>query len=280
MAAELIKQAEKKTKSSWWFWSSPDYEGAAELYQQAAHLLSTESKTEDAINAYLKSAKYYELEKDIYQVAECHKKIYALCKITDDNRTAASSLNIIIDCYRQRGDWSALGKYNLELAELFSTQLNTLAAVRTYDEAARYFNLAGSWASHDSALDRKCRFLISIGDYREAAISYDILCTNITSSENLIRKYRLADYTLLCICCYLANDDPVTARRIFDQKSIVETDHKYRLIANILTTVAERNREQFQSIIRDYQSVTPLSDSLLAVLLKIYSQLVRGESLL
>jgi len=213
----LIQNAENylKTKKFLTFTiQEPDYDNALHCYKNAAHLLKIEKEWIKSAEYYCEVAKIYRIQKSYLQEAYEYLDAADLFKRGEQKYNYEFYYEKAINIFIERGDYYKASCLRKKLAEEEEEEnpSNYGKIIQKYKEAITYYNF-GKLA--DICYKKIAHYSVLVNNYREAIENLH-KSFKIIDSDKLL-KYGVDKYYLLCILCYICDDDISGAKKSLEK---------------------------------------------------------------
>lgn len=193
-----FSKGEKKLKRHW-LWGGPDYEGASFYFIKAGNNLKKEKKYKEAAESFIKSAECWlslglkhAAGFDYIHAANCYKNI--------DNRKTCEIMRTAIDKFMEDGNFSAVAKYENELAEIYEYMLLDFPqAITCYEKAAEFHYGKDYKLLSDICLIRAACLYAVIAEYEKAIKIFEDV--GVSSRDVPVLKFSANDYFLKAAMC-------------------------------------------------------------------------------
>jgi len=248
------------------------WEGAAELYSQAANAFRMSKQNKEAGQAFEKAAniqtnKLNEPDDAANTLTEAFK-IYR----KTDPLDAARCLDVAINHYTTKGNFRRAATHKQNLAEVYETEIGDPK------KAMESYELAASWFESDNAealankLYLKVADLAAIeGDYYKAIEHFDKV--SASSVSNNLMKWSVKDYFLKAGLCHLAVGDQVATSRALekyrDMDPTFPSTREHQLLVDLYEAVEGGDQEAFADKLFQYDQMSKLDKWKTTLLLRI-----------
>lgn len=268
---ELIQKAEKKLKGSFWSWGDKDYDGAAELFTQAANQCLSQQHRQQAIELYTRAAECYLKDNNTYRTIESYNKLLPIYKSLGNSTATMGILTSIITLASANGSWNAAGKAQEALADIHKQVHGYEAAITAYLKAIDFY----SYDNNRHAI-RRCRqelgqLYFQLDHYIEAIQAYDEL-TRDCLTETLLR-YHHCSYAMMVIIGHLANADLVAAKRYYDATAKdnigFSLSYEGQFVQGVIEALESNDVDKFTTTVQNWDRVRPLQNPLAGLLVTI-----------
>ncbi|GMM49367.1 Sec17 protein [Starmerella bacillaris] len=265
---ELIKQAEKKVSSSGGLFSrmlgssSFQLEDAADLYMQAGNAYRLKKDSLQAGKAFEKAADLQKKSEAKDEAANTLVEAYKAYR-TSEFADAARTLNEAIHMFTLRGQFRRAAQYQMDLAQLYETELNDgKAALQAYQSA-------GDWFNEDRAEALSCKAYIKYaelsgleGEYHQAIEAFEKVA-KLSMNSNL-SKWSLKDYFFKAVFCALALQDAVAAQMQLDKyiswDSSFEATKEYEYLSAFVSAARDGDEQTFTDKLYEYDKFAKLDN--------------------
>jgi len=267
------KQTKKLNSSGLmsFFSGSSRQEEACDLYTRAANAYKMSKKWKEAGDCFSKVAELqaglehnkHESATSFQSAATCYKKC--------DPNAAIKALHSAIDLLTDNGRFRIAAKLQMEIAELYETELVDLEkAVEAYSLAADWFS-SEEGSSPNKALLKVAQFSAQLGQYERAIEIYEKVGTE--AIDNKLLKWGAKEYFLKAGLCRICTGDVLTARRSAErykeQFPSFQDTREAKFLSDILTACEEEEVGEFTNVVAEYDSMTRLDPWMSSILLQI-----------
>lgn len=283
MARELKDKAAKKAKGGsgilGWF-SGPDYDGAAELYVQAANQFKMAKEWREAglclVECALcanKSGSKNEESTHYAEAANCFKRVSAEEALVQWERA--------VEVLNNEGHFGRSAKLLKSAAETLEQEGgNVTAARKLYSRAAEFFEMDDYGKSSLSAcLLKVAELLAREGSYAEAAGLYEK--EGEKSLQNALLQYGAKEHFLRAGILHLVDGDAVTAKIACDRYCAADpkfaVSREGKLLVSLSTAFGDHDEEAFVNALAEYDEVTTLDAWKTEMLVKVKKHLGTPE---
>jgi len=276
-AAELIREAEKKLKGGWF--SSPQFEDAAELYTKAGNVYKMSKQVQESADCYKKAADCYLRAKSGHNAAtSCQNAASALRKTHPTE--AVQCIEKCADFYSQEGRWSMAAKCWKDMAEIREKESDGKGALAAYLKAAEMFEGDNAPSSADGCRSQAALIAAQDGDYPQAAQLFDQLANACLESK--LRQFNFRQFAFNAVLCQLASQDLVAAKRLVEKYHGLEpgfaSTREYRLLVEVCTAVEAFDADAFTAAVQEFNSVITLDNWKSTLLLKVRDSIKKDEA--
>lgn len=260
------------------FFSSSTADESAQLFHEAGNSYILEKKFHDAIRCYMRAYVEYDKLKthDHYAMKNLALAVKHGKQTGEfESEKLIEYMTIIAQNSGRNGKMKDHNDQYLEISSIYETNNNIKMALSVLDQCVNLDNL---W--FDEVIKRKSELLIKQTKYVEAGNNYENLTDIITNREKKITSYVSSrQYSLLSILCFLASNDIVSARNMYDKvinlDDMFDTSYEGNLANGVLHAIENQNISDFELACDNYNRVLklkPLHVTLLTVAKKYISQ--------
>lgn len=222
----------------------------------------------------LDSSNKGEIASDFVNASQCFKK--------DNNPEYPICLKRAIDIFLDMGRFSNSARYEKEIAEWYEEQGNYPEAMIHFSNAADHYNNCESASAANSCKIKVAGFASLQGDYATAIPLFEQVATE--SLSNPMTKWGARDNFLRAGMCRLAVGDSVSARRALDryrdQDMSFGSCREGQLLQAILDAYDEQALHQLQTVLSEYDSISPLDQWKITVCVQIKRALEGAENIM
>jgi len=210
---KLIGEAERLIKKRKWWFSMVNYGEISEIYEKIGNLYKLEKKGEEAIKYLLLAMKYAEMENyNKHRICNLMVEISNLYKKLNEWENAEIYIDKASMIAAENGDFRKASMMQAEFGEYFEEIGENKRAIKAYKKSLEY----------DDKYNHSIKCLIKIGEnkalkgkYGEAIKIYKEIINR--GRKNCVVSYKIPEYCLGCVICYLCNDDIIGAKKIMDE---------------------------------------------------------------
>jgi len=278
---ELMQQAERKLKAMFPLSTQAKTEAAMELYDKAAAQFKITKQWDEAGDAYIKQA-------------ECAEKIgnqgEAITAYTNAGKAykngnvkeAVKAFKIAADMRMQGNAFQQAGKLHLEIAGIEEKNLNVKGAIKAYTDAADCFQAEGSVPSENQALLKVAELSAAEQDFERAIMIYEKVAA--VALESTLLKYSAKDYFFKASLCQLVvcakHGDmkmlETKLERYKDQHPAFDGDRSCKLVEACMKAFEDDDVDSFTDAVYAYDKITKL-DHWHSGLLLIVKKVIKGD---
>jgi alpha-soluble NSF attachment protein len=271
----ISQTGSEKLKGSSWFWSSPEYDEAAELFTRAAHQCLAQKLHTKAIELYRRAAECYVKDNDLHRAIESYHRILPLYKICDNSQEAIPIVETITTLAVSKGLWNYVAKAHEIMAQLYHRDGLSRQAYGEYQKAIDYY-----MHDNNTACKRRCRLematiSLQLEDYPETIQIYQDLRQECFGERVL--HYHILKYTLMMGLCHLAHQDVVAAKRCLDEArgelGQFGGSSEDMLLDGIIGALEFQDLDRFTQTIATWNRLHHLENPVAVLLLKIRSMI-------
>lgn len=271
MAAELMRQADKKAKSkslmSFFGEPSENAERAVELYEKAAVIYKLGKDYDNAGQAYLKAADVTcNILKEKYTAGDKYQQA-GTCFSKVSQKSAENAYLQAINCYVDSGYLDRAARILCSIAEMYE---GTDDCLKYYKEALDMYESNGKDAENNKILDKLASYLVlNKDDFLTAANYYERIADYHTRSGILHYDTRVHAKVVLC---HLAADDIVTAKKKYEAFCDMHPSFSKlngKLCGQVISSIERYDTQAFTEAVQEYNSMKPLDRLETRLLLRI-----------
>jgi len=257
------------------------WEGACELYTQAANAFRMQNQNKEAGQAFEKAAniqtqKLNEPDDAANTLTEAFK-VYRKTEPLD----AARCLDVAINHYTSKGNFRRAATHKQNLAEIYEIEIGD------QKKAIESYELAASWFENDNAEALANKLWLKVadlaameGDYYKAIELFEKVAS--TAVSNQLMKWSVKDYFLKAGLCHLAVGDQVATNRAFekyrDMDPTFPSQREHQLLVDLYEAVEAGDQEMFADKLFHYDQMSKLDKWKTVILLKIKNSIEeKGE---
>jgi len=257
------------------------WEGACELYTQAANAFRMQNQNKEAGQAFEKAAniqtqKLNEPDDAANTLTEAFK-VYRKTEPLD----AARCLDVAINHYTSKGNFRRAATHKQNLAEIYEIEIGD------QKKAIESYELAASWFENDNAEALANKLWLKVadlaameGDYYKAIELFEKVAS--TAVSNQLMKWSVKDYFLKAGLCHLAVGDQVATNRAFekyrDMDPTFPSQREHQLLVDLYEAVEAGDQEMFADKLFQYDQMSKLDKWKTVILLKIKNSIEeKGE---
>jgi len=257
------------------------WEGACELYTQAANAFRMQNQNKEAGQAFEKAAniqtqKLNEPDDAANTLTEAFK-VYRKTEPLD----AARCLDVAINHYTSKGNFRRAATHKQNLAEIYEIEIGD------QKKAIESYELAASWFENDNAEALANKLWLKVadlaameGDYYKAIELFEKVAS--TAVSNQLMKWSVKDYFLKAGLCHLAVGDQVATNRAFekyrDMDPTFPSQREHQLLVDMYEAVEAGDQEMFADKLFHYDQMSKLDKWKTVILLKIKNSIEeKGE---
>jgi alpha-soluble NSF attachment protein len=222
-----------------------EYALAAVSLQKAGEIYMINSNKYTAANAFVRAADNYVKDKQ-YKVAQV-------------------LLDKAINIYLGEGKFATAAKQFLNLGEIYYQDKEIALAIESYEKSCKWFCNEDSkstgygilYKAAELAIDNKeytkaISLLIQVNDYYESNKLTEFKCKQLLLEISILKLYTNDD----CASYFLTREKHKSTR-------------EYELISQLMQSLVEHNKEQFNEAMGDFNSIQPLEGWKLKLLFEI-----------
>lgn len=284
MASELVKKAEQRlTKSCGlmgFLGGGPNYEEAAELFQQAANQYKLSKEWEEAAHCFEQCAWCAHETGSASEEANCLKEAgNILLKVSTSK--AVEQYEKAISIYSAGGRFQESGKLLLKMAELYEAErLQHKEVKEYYKRAAEMFELDDHGKSNFSKCILKvAEYAAKDGELQEAIRIFET--EGEKALQNNLLQYSAKDKFLCAGILHLCSGDSVTVNLAVDKYRSLdprfEGSREGALLASLAESLENQDVDLFTDKLGEYDAITRLDGWKTEFLVKA-KELVQGDA--
>lgn len=263
---------------------NPDtlFKNAISKYNTWYKFIDKNQYNEEAIELFQKAKNIYMINKNYNKVFECYEWIIKCSLETKDNlfddinrvyeeyatillqkeyniTRALELYNLAINGYTYGGKINNIISIKEKLAEYYKKQLEYKEAIKLYLDIKEL--IIDQKYKYDKVTKELYELYIMTNDYENAyTVANEML---IKCNDNNLTKYNLNNYMFDATMCYIIIDKE-TAHNKFDTycesyPSFINSK-QYRLLLTILEAINSNDIELFENSVRNYDSISTLSN--------------------
>nr|POE96390.1 putative vesicular-fusion protein sec17 like [Quercus suber] len=272
------RQADKAASSagggfSFFGGRSEKWEGAVDLYTQAANAFRMQRAGKEAGQAFEKAAaiqtgKLNEPDDAANTLTEAFKSYKK-----EEPEDAARCLEQAINHYTMKGNFRRAAGHKQNLAELYEVELgDEKRASEAYETAAGWYenDNAEAWVPNELVL-RETYLSAVAGDYPKSVAHYERVARS--SINNNLMKWSVKEYLLKAGICHLAANDVVATNRALESYRDLDPSfpgtREHQLLVDLAASVEEGDQEKFADKLFQYDSMSKLDKWKTTLLLRV-----------
>lgn len=273
---ELLAQAQKKESSSSGLFSrmlgssSFQLEEAADLYVQAGNAFRLKKDGLNAGKSFEKAAALQNQGAPL-EAATTLVEAYKAYR-TSEFAEAARVLTGAVQVFIARGEFRRAAQYEMELANLYETELDDKPA------ALKAYQTAGEWYSEDRAEALSCKAFVHYadlaglaGEYHQAIEAYERVA-KLSLNSNL-SKWSVKEYFFKAVFCALALGDAVAAQLQLEKyvswDASFEQTKEHEYLTSFVNAVRDSDEQTFTDRLYEYDRFAKLDNWKTTIGLKI-----------
>mmetsp|Transcript_137874 Transcript_137874/g.239659 ORF Transcript_137874/g.239659 Transcript_137874/m.239659 type:complete len:298 (-) Transcript_137874:77-970(-) len=278
---ELVRQAEQKLKGGFlsFLTGGPNFEDAADIYQQAAN--------------------QYKLAKDWNEAAKCFEQCAYCARKSGDANSEANFLQEAGNVYKKtstamaveqyekaiailgaNGRFQQSGKLLMSIGELYEAErFNHKEAKDFYKRAAEMFELEDHGKSnYTKCILKVAEFAAKDGELQEAIRIFE--SEGEKALQNTLLQYGAKDHFLRAGILHLVQGDSVTTNLAIQKYSSLDprfaSSREGDLIKDLAAAFEDHDVETFTNVLFDYDKTTPLDSWKTEFLVKVKESMTGG----
>lgn len=281
--ANLLKQnADNIIHKIFYFGSR--YEDAKEKYHAAKQLYKIIKNDKLVIECLLKEVECCIKLKDYTGLANAHYELAFLYSSIDKNKSVIY-YEKLINYYTDNGDILKLAKIYQEIAHVYE-QMND------FKLCADYLNRAGDiyFAENQKYEGVKCfdtlsLVLITLNDYEGAISILDIIIEKMSTEKTyFLPKYIfrfLITKLVLCVQSGIDDENMEAFREalltLSNNYVVFDGTLEHKLLSNLINVILERNINEYQNLLRDYDYFKKLDNLQIKIFSEIKNKMIKKE---
>lgn len=275
-AQEFEKKAEKKI-NGWGLFGSK-FEDAADLYEKAASSYKLAKSWDRAGSAHIKLANCH-LKLDSKHEAAGAYKDAANCYKKVSTRESIACLDQAVNIFLEIGRLNMAGRYCKEIGELYEQEQNIEQAIVYFERSAELFLSEDGTTSANQCKQKVAHFSAQLGNYPRSIEIYEEIARQ--SLNNNLLKYGVRGHLLNAGLCQLCKGDVVAITNALegyqDLDPTFSRTREYKFFADLAAAVDEEDVAKFTTIVKEFDSMTPLDAWKTTLLLRIKEALKAKE---
>ncbi len=282
-AREKIAEASKLMvggKTTWLFFKeSPDYLGAADLFNEAGNTYKCIKMWAEAGDAFMKAA-----EADVFagepeegarrqiSAASCYKKVYP--------EKAVEALKSAIQVFLKSGRFHLAASHEKEIAEIYENSLGDLKNAAIYFEKAADRYIAEDSNATALGCQLKAANLAALSeDYAKAIELFSAIAKQWAGDE--MKKYSMKEYLTKLGLCLLCAGDLVHAKREIEKFGQLDhtfsSTHESTLVNSCLEALDENDPDKFTEAVANFDQIGLLDEWKTKILLRLKRSIVTED---
>ncbi|KAL8901442.1 MAG: hypothetical protein Q9205_004314 [Flavoplaca limonia] len=248
------------------------WEGAADLYTQAANAFRMQKQGTEAGQAFeraasIQTSKLSEPDDAANSLTEAYKS-YRKTSPQD----AARVLSQAITHYTTKGNFRRAATNQQNLAELYEVEVgDEKAALEAYEVAAGWFEGDNAEALANKLFLKVGDLAAIAGEYQKAVEQYEKVAKS--SVSNNLMKWSVKDYFLKAGICHLASGDTVATSRALESYRDLDptfpSTREHQLLVDLAEAVEQGDQEVFAEKLFQYDQLSKLDKWKTTLLLRI-----------
>ncbi|KAE9596221.1 hypothetical protein Lal_00048738 [Lupinus albus] len=275
-AEDFEKKAEKKL-SGWGLFGSK-FEDAADLFDKSANSFKLAKSWDKAGSSYIKLANCHLKLESKHEAAQAYVDAAHSYKKTNINE-AVSCLNSAVNLFCEIGRLSMAARYLKEIAELYESEQNIEQAVVYYEKAADFYENEEVSTSANQCKQKVAQFAAQLEQYQKAIEIYEDIARQ--SLNNNLLKYGVKGHLLNAGICQLCKGDVIAITNALERYQELDPTfsgtREYKLLADIAAAIDEEDVGNFTSVIKEFDSMSPLDSWKTTLLLRVKDKLKAKE---
>ncbi|KAI9757492.1 MAG: vesicular-fusion protein S17 [Lichina confinis] len=248
------------------------YEGAADLYMQAANAFRMQKQGKEAGLAFERAAAIQ--TKNLNEPDDAANTLVEAFKAyrKTDPQDAARVLEQAIQHYTLKGNFRRAATYKQNLAELYEVELTD------QKKAIDAYETAGSWFEGDNAEALANKLYLKVADiaaleqdYYKAIENYEKVARS--SVSNNLMKWSVKDYFLKAGISLLANNDMVATRHALETYRELDpafaSTREHQLLVDLAEAVEQGDSELFADKLFEFDRMSKLDKWKTTILLRV-----------
>ncbi|KAL1290153.1 hypothetical protein HN51_058545 [Arachis hypogaea] len=275
-AEEYEKKAEKKL-NGWGLFGSK-YEDAADLFDKAANSFKLAKSWDKAGATYLRLASCHLKLESKHEAAQAYVDAAHCYKKTNINE-AVNCLDHAVNLFCDIGRLSMAARYLKEIAELYESQQNIEQAVVYYEKSADFFQNEEVTTSANQCKQKVAQYAAQLEQYQKSIDIYEAIARQ--SLNNNLLKYGVKGHLLNAGICELCKGDLVAINNALERYQELDPTfsgtREYRFLTDIASAIEEEDVGHFTTIVKEFDSMTPLDSWKTTLLLRVKEKLKAKE---
>ncbi|KAL8657922.1 MAG: hypothetical protein Q9226_001447 [Calogaya cf. arnoldii] len=248
------------------------WEGAADLYTEAANAFRMQKQGTEAGQAFeraasIQTSKLSEPDDAANSLTEAYKS-YRKSSPQD----AARVLSQAITHYTTKGNFRRAATNQQNLAELYEVEVgDEKAALEAYEVAAGWFEGDNAEALANKLFLKVGDLAAIAGEYHKAVEQYEKVAKS--SVSNNLMKWSVKDYFLKAGICHLASGDTVATSRALESYRDLDptfpSTREHQLLVDLAEAVEQGDQEVFAEKLFQYDQLSKLDKWKTTLLLRV-----------
>jgi alpha-soluble NSF attachment protein len=256
------------------------------------------NKLEDSVELYLKAANYYKLAKedqlvhDSYLKAAEHQSKYDILESASNYINAAKAIKNInlnktsilfekaFSIYTENGKFKLIASNYKELADYYEASNDLLKSILYYEKAIEFYNCDNIEFEINKCKNKLIDLYIKSENYQKIP---QIVEEIAPSYINNISKYSLCTYFFKSILCMLnyCHYSEVSSKlsNYVDMLPLFSNSFEYIFLNKIIKAFELYDIQKFNKCLHEYNSIKPIDNILIPLLLSIKEKFCESESL-
>ncbi|MED6107855.1 hypothetical protein PIB30_018139 [Stylosanthes scabra] len=275
-AEEYEKKAEKKL-NGWGFFGSK-YEDAADLFDKAANSFKLAKSWDKAGETYLRLASCHSKLESKHEAAQAYVDAAHCYKKTNINE-AVNCLEHAVSLFCDIGRLSMAARYLKEIAELYESEQNIEQAVIYFEKSADFFQNEEVTTTANQCKQKVAQYAAQLEQYQKSIDIYEAIARQ--SINNNLLKYGVKGHLLNAGICELCKGDLVAINNALERYQELDPTfsgtREYRFLTDIASAIDEEDVAHFTTIVKEFDSMTPLDSWKTTLLLRVKEKLKAKE---
>ncbi|MED6113804.1 hypothetical protein PIB30_074251 [Stylosanthes scabra] len=275
-AEEYEKKAEKKL-NGWGFFGSK-YEDAADLFDKSANSFKLAKSWDKAGATYLRLASCHLKLESKHEAAQAYVDAAHCYKKTNINE-AVNCLEHAVSLFCDIGRLSMAARYLKEIAELYESEQNIEQAVVYFEKSADFFQNEEVTTTANQCKQKVAQYAAQLEQYQKSIDIYEAIARQ--SINNNLLKYGVKGHLLNAGICELCKGDLVAINNALERYQELDPTfsgtREYRFLTDIASAIDEEDVAHFTTIVKEFDSMTPLDSWKTTLLLRVKEKLKAKE---
>ncbi|CEJ80504.1 Putative Vesicular-fusion protein sec17 [[Torrubiella] hemipterigena] len=248
------------------------YQGAVDLYIQAANAFKMQQLHTDAGKAFEKAADIQ--TRNLNEPDDAANSLidaFKAYRSGGDFAAAARGANIAIERYCTRGNFRRAASQKEQLGEMFEQNGDAKSALDAFQDAATWYEGDGANALANKLWLKVADVAALEGDYYKAIENYEKVAAQ--SINNNLMRYSVKDYFLKAGICHLATGDSVATSRALEKYRDMDpqfaTQREHMLLVDLSEAIDAKSQEQFTDKLFQFDQINKLDKWKTTLLVRI-----------
>lgn len=266
---ELAKKAENKVHGCCFLFGS-NFEDAAQLFHNSATSFKLAKSWDKAGSLFVKSSKCHIKVDNKYDAANAYVNA-AHCYKRTSTPGAINCLNKAVAIFTEIGRHIMAAKYSKEIGELYELDQDFEHAKSNFERAAELFENGDAATSVIQCKLKVAQFCAQLQQYQKAIKIYEDVARQSLDSNLL--KYGVRGHLLNSGLCLLGQGDFVAITNALecyqDLDPTFSRTREYKFLADLAASIDEEDVEKFTTVVKEFNSITPLDSWKSTLLLRV-----------